>query len=247
MIPPVDIAHIRDQLEHLEEDLVAAHEDQGAGEDTDPRPLLVAMRALLEDLAARGPGGEDQRTATRYGSGRDLTAVGDRGLDLIASLAALAGRLRRPHLAREIESLALPLACWIARCGGEINRLSPVVNSAAGLANSLKQPADLARLYGLLRELGLAASPLLSQETGSMDQTRPWRVYLLNRAIVATRSHQPALMEEAFELIADQLPEDAPDFFREGMEQMDALDYPAQVRATMQRYYDQWCRRRTLH
>jgi hypothetical protein len=72
-------------------------------------------------------------------------------------------------------------------------------------------------------------------------------VFLLNKAIVATRSHQPALMDEAFDALADQLPEEAPDFFREGMGQMDALDYPAEVRAVMERWYEQWCSKRVLH
>jgi hypothetical protein len=54
-------------------------------------------------------------------------------------------------------------------------------------------------------------------------------------------------MEEAFEALAEHLPEEAPGFFREGMGQMDALGYPQRVRIIMQRYYDQWCGQRLLH
>jgi hypothetical protein len=54
-------------------------------------------------------------------------------------------------------------------------------------------------------------------------------------------------MEQAFESLIEHLPEDAPSFFREGMEQMNALDYPEQVRAVMARYYQRWCVPERLH
>ena len=94
--------------------------------------------------------------------------------------------------------------------------MGPVVNGAASVANSLKQPGDLGQLYGLLTEVVNAVKPQISQDTASTDPTRPWRILLLNRAIVATRSHQPALMEEAFEALVEHRPDAAPGFFREG-------------------------------
>jgi hypothetical protein len=248
MIPVIDIAYIAEELQRCAEELTSAHDDHGAAAETNPVTLVVAMRDLLDEL--RRPWAEHRRDPLddgTYPPARNLTALGDHGIDLLARLAALAGRLRNPHLARDIEALALPLACWIARFGGEINHLGTVVNGAAALANRLKQPAELAHLYGLLREVAQAVSPLVSQEAVGADPTRPWRVFLLNRAIVATRSHQPALMEEAFDLLTEHFPDDAPDFFREGMEQMGALDYPPYVREIMRRYYDQWCGQRILH
>jgi len=249
MIPSIDIAYIAEELDRFEDELIVAHEDHGASDETNPRPLLGAMRDLLDELGRHRPeyGFDTLAEGEVAGSGRGLSALGDHGIDLLARLASISGKLRSPQLVRAIESLALPLACWTARCGGEIGNLGPVVNGAAAVANSLKDPADLARLYGLLREVGQAVSPAVSQESGSADPGRPWRVYLLNRAIVATRSHQPRLMEEAYDLIAEHLPNDAPDFFREGMEQMDALEYPPHVRKVVERYHDRWCGQRTLH
>jgi hypothetical protein len=77
----------------------------------------------------------------------------------------------------------------------------------------------------------------VAQDVGRTEPQRPWRVLLLNRAIVATRSHRPALMEVAFDDVVEHLPQEAARFFEEGMAQMDALDYPPQVRAVMERYY----------
>ncbi len=80
-------------------------------------------------------------------------------------------------------------------------------------------------------------SPAVSQDTDRSDPRRPWRLLLLNRAIVATRSLKPALMEVAFDAVLEHLPEEAARFFEEGMAQMDALDYPPHVRAVIERYY----------
>ncbi len=249
MLPPVDISYIDEELRRHSEELTEAFEDQGSDADSDPSALLQALNDLLDGLRSRE---EDSQSPLSTGAGTplgvlDIRSLGDHGIDLLARLAALAGRLRMPHQARAIEELAFPLACWFAQREGELGYLGPVVNGAASVANRLSQPAELGQLYVLLTEVVNAVKPQVWQDTASTDPTRPWRVLLLNRAIVATRSHQPLLMEEAFESLIEHLPEEAPGFFREGMEQMDALNYPARVRALVQRYYDQWCGQRVLH
>ena len=54
-------------------------------------------------------------------------------------------------------------------------------------------------------------------------------------------------MEAAFRVLIANLPDDASEFFREGMLQMDALDYPEVVRNVMEKYYRQWSMTKTLH
>jgi len=249
MLPPVDIAYIADELQRHAEKLGEAFEDSDTNLDSDPRALNRALQDLLDSLRRL----DDEEPSAEYPNGnprvgvKDIHTLGDYGIDMLGRLAALAGRLHLPQRVRGIEELALPLACWIARRGGELGYLGPVVNGAASVANSLKQPGDLGQLYGLLTEVVNAVKPQISQDTASTDPTRPWRILLLNRAIVATRSHQPALMEEAFESLVEHLPDAAPGFFREGMEQMEALNYPTRVRVVVKHYYDQWCGQRVLH
>jgi hypothetical protein len=251
MLPPVDIAYIAEELIRHSEELVEAFEDQGGDTDSDPRLLLQALNDLLDGLRLHEDEDEAPPPLSAVAGAAtaitDIRTLGDHGIDLLSRLAVLAGRLRLPQRSRSIEELALPLACWIARRGGELGFLGPVVNGAASVANSLSGPTELGQLYGQLTEIVNAVSPRISQDTASTDPTRPWRVLLLNRAIVATRSHEPILMEEAFESLVEHLPDEAPGFFREGMEQMDALGYPPRVRALMRRYYDQWCGQRVLH
>ena len=88
---------------------------------------------------------------------------------------------------------------------------------------------------------------MIARDLETVNPGRPWRLLNLNRAIVATRTHQPEVMEEAFSALAAQLPDDAPGFFTQGMEQMELLNYPPQVREVMDRYYKKWNVNRSLH
>ncbi|MEW8206798.1 MAG: hypothetical protein AB2746_11800, partial [Candidatus Thiodiazotropha taylori] len=73
------------------------------------------------------------------------------------------------------------------------------------------------------------------------------RSLLINQASIATRSHRPGLIERAYEIPDEYIPEEAPAFFKEGMSQMDALNYPQQVREVVEKYYNLWSSPRTLH
>ena len=247
MIPPVDIRYIAEALDRIGEALKEAAEDHPkvSEKEGEPQALLDVLRELLDALC-QPPDGTLGSPPQASEPSQNKTILGDRGLQLLSRLAALALRLQRPQLMREIEMLSVPLACWVARCQGEILQLNLIVDGAAALANRLKNPQELAQLYGLLREINFALSPQIAQDR-RQDPQWPWRIFLVNKAIVATRSHQPAFMEEAFTHLVEQLPEEASDFFQEGMEQMGALDYPQPVRDMMERWFAQWCERRTLH
>jgi hypothetical protein len=69
----------------------------------------------------------------------------------------------------------------------------------------------------------------------------------MNRAIIATRSHQADLIEKAYNDLVQALPEEAPRFFEEGMQQMELLNYPQVVRQVVEKYYTLWGQPRTLH
>jgi len=92
-----------------------------------------------------------------------------------------------------------------------------------------------------------AASPVISQDLEKANPGRPWRALLLNQGIVATRSHDAGLMEQAFAVLTYYLPKDVGQFFTEGMQQMDALNYPEHVRAVMAKYHRQRNIDRSLH
>ncbi|MBK5964644.1 hypothetical protein CCR95_11270 [Thiocystis minor] len=248
MLPPIDMSYIADQLVEPGDEIQRAFDESKTPIEPNPRVLLIGLERLLDILrAAEKESLADSAEALRSATGSEPSALLDHGIDLLLQLAELGKRLDLPLQARTLEQLTLPLCCWILRRGGELPHPEPVINAAAQLANSLREPDQLVELFGLMNEIidGIGLERAMESET--TNPARPWRVLLLNRGIVATRSHQPSLMENAFDAIVEHLPEDAPDFFREGIGQMEALNYPAQVREVMQRYFDRWSTRQRLH
>lgn len=236
-LPPVDLGYLMDRSAALCARIAEGWDDQGRDASGPAGPEAVAagldhLFAVMQRLDGPSTGGNGGRL-----NAAELHELGTSGLDLLTELATCARRLGMEDEAAAAEALTVPFSVLVAREGAELSALEPVVDALAVLANSLSDPADLAQLFGLMGEIVGAVSPALAQDLERTAPQRPWRVLLLNRAIVATRSHRPALMAAAFDAVVEHLPEDAARFFEEGMAQMDALDYPPQVRAVMERYY----------
>ncbi|CRI63074.1 conserved hypothetical protein [Thiocapsa sp. KS1] len=248
MLPKIDLSDIADELTRLGDEIQRAYDDSAQTVEPAPQVLLSGLAQLLDTVRAsdaESPGASTQ--ALRAATGAEPDALLDHGLGLLHQLSDVARRLNQESQAQAVEVLAVPFACWMLRRGGELQHPEEVVNALATLANRLRQPDELAELYGLMEEIAEGIGADRIQGMDPTDPTDPWLVLLINRGIVATRSHQPALMEAAFKTIGEQLPDHAPYFFREGMGQMEALDYPPHVREVMQRYFDQWCSGQRLH
>jgi hypothetical protein len=174
----------------------------------------------------------------------DVTQLGDYGMTLLTDLSAWAGQLNLPVPRQDLEIVTLAAADWIMRHEGQIRTLDPVVNALANFANRLHDPASLEPLTLIMGRVVQASAKFIKQDLEKTNPGRPWRVLHLNRGIVATRTHNPVIMEQVFEDLVRYLPEDAPAFFAEGMQQMEALNYPQPVRQVMGRYFDRWTRPR---
>ncbi len=247
MLPLADPVYIRDEVARLVERLEDAREDArwaaSGHEPSEQRRLTDALANVLDALQQRERG-------TQMASGEPEPTLGDLGdhaIDLLARLAEIAGRMQLSDEADALYQLTLPLACCVARGGGELTHIGPVVNAAAALANALRDPAEVALLFRMTDDVFHAVSPRISDAQAGSEAERTWRVLIINRAVIATRTQQPTLMQSAFDTLVELAPSDAAGFFREGMEQMDALDYPLQVRTVMQRYYNAHGGDRRLH
>ncbi len=231
-LPPADLSYLRERFKELASTVRDFCETGIQDENPESTQLLCDAMAQLMDILDR----METDPADVKNRPTELSTLGEYGLHLIEELSQLAGAADQADLRREIEHLSLPFALWIARHGGEIRNLPPVVNALAHFANQNTQPHVMASLYTCCCEVIEAISPAY-ENSDSTDPNDPWRLLLLNRAIVATRSHNPELIEPAYDAIVETLPADAEQFFAEGMEQMTIIDYPHHVREIVRRYY----------
>jgi len=216
-------------------------------EKDNPTVLANAMSQLVSVLSAIETPDAGEAASQIIGKSQDIHKLTEYGLQLLSDMSQSAAHLELPTDARELENLCLPLAVWSSRHGGEITLLAPVVNALAFHANHHNEPDAMQDLFILAGEIFEAVSPSISEDTDKADVMRPWRLLILNRAIVATRSLNPDLMEQAFKSIVEFLPEDVDRFFQEGMEQMDIIGYPQAVRDVMSHYYLTHAKSRVLH
>lgn len=177
-------------------------------------------------------------------SGGDISDIGEYGAGLLQLLMRCAGQLDLPDARHAIGRTLVPLSLWVARNGGTLSVLDPLVDALAELANQCSDVLALSRLAEVFGELVDAVAPTLCADLDQGNPGRPWRVLHLNYGIVATRSHEPQLMAAAFDRLIHYFPDDAAGFFAEGMRQMDALDYPGHVRAVMEQYYKRFSEQR---
>lgn len=172
--------------------------------------------------------------------------LADHGLRLLAELHSWSTNLQCADAARRYEQLTIPLALWAARRQLTITELELLINALSALANNSHEPEQLVAMSDAVAEIIEAIAPSLRQDLDRSNPGRPWRILNINHSIIATRSHDPQRMEAIFEQLLFRLPDDAPSFFAEGMQQMSSIDYPDHVRAVMEKYY-QKTHRHTLH
>jgi hypothetical protein len=248
-LPTGNLQAIRGQLETCLESLPPRPEPPSADDESGPVMLREAFGQLL-DVMQRVEADREAQGGSDAAPGRtaeDITELGEYALQLHASLAGHVSQSGGDDIRTPLAMLAVELALWIADHGGRLDNLEPVVDGLAMIANSSMDPAELESLGRVMGRITDAVAPLIREDLEKINPGRPWRVLLLNRSIVATRSHNTRVMEEAFTVLTRHLPEDAARFFTEGMEQMDALNYPPHVRKVMEKYHRQWTLNRSLH
>lgn len=210
-----------------------------------PEQLLAGMEQAI-DVMERADADAAAKPGEAVLSSAEITEIGDFALGL---LEAIVERVESAsgHQNRDLMRLAIPISLWVARHGGLINKLSLVVNSLAAWANELQDTVQIGELAKVIRDIIDAASGQVRRDLEQDNPMRPWRILNLNYGIVATRSHDPELMEEAFSVLVENLPQDARAFFREGMQQMKIVNYPPEVREVVERYDRIWGSGNTLH
>jgi hypothetical protein len=229
--------------DHINE--ITAQTAADATAEETPEQLLAGMEKAI-DVMERADADASARQGEAVLSDDEISEIGDFALGLLESIVERV-ESASGHQSRDLTRLAIPISLWIARQGGHISKLELVVNSLAAWANELHDTRQIAELARVTREIIDAASDELRKDIEQSNPMRPWRIINLNYGIVATRSHDPALMDEAFAVLVENLPHDARAFFREGMQQMEIVGYPEEVREVIEKYDRMWGSGDTLH
>ena len=239
---PPSLAEATLRFEHAARDIIDTYDARRPAESSQITPTQLAE--AIEQFLAVITRIDEEEGQTGPISNDDVTQLGDYGISLLTDLSAWAAQLNLPVPRQDLEIVTLGAADWIMRHEGQIRTLEPAVNALANFANRMHEPSSLEPLTLFMGRVVQASAKFIKQDLEKNNPGRPWRVLHLNRGIVATRTHNPALMEQVFEDLVRYLPEDAPAFFAEGMQQMEALNYPQPVRQVMGRFFDIWTRPR---
>ena len=241
----------------LFESAVKVYISEGGLETNDEHSLIGLVTAMNQaidvieradsDLNAHMNAPEaDAGTHEKALSSEDIGQIGDYALTLLEAIVAEI-QDRTGQQDRDLIRLATPVVLWIAQHGGRVENLELAVNSLASYANELRNTTELAELSRVMRTVIDAAADNIQKDIEQTNPMRPWRVLNMNYGIVATRSHDPELIEQAYDALIKNLPQDARQFFREGMQQMDIVGYPQEVREVVERYDKMWGSDSTIH
>lgn len=166
----------------------------------------------------------------------EVTETSDSALNILDEIAvACASRGLQKEMVL-VHRLSLLIVVWLKQYDGVLIKLDIVVNAIASYANTLQDVERLQALCIMIGNVIDATDPFIKQDINTANPMRPWRVLNLNWGIVATRTHNTSLMEQVFDRLIMNIPEDVQQFFNEGMQQMDRVNYPASVRSVMEKY-----------
>ncbi|NOQ69823.1 MAG: hypothetical protein GQ573_06935 [Gammaproteobacteria bacterium] len=232
------------------EDRSMNHEEQDKESMNSPRNLLATMDQAVDVMQLAGTDSAVQQGMSAETIGmlkeKDISKIGQYALDLLESLVVFVQN-KTGEQSRDLLRLSLPVSLWVARLGGKLSQIDMMVNSLAAYANEITEPYKLAELSAVIKELVDACDDEIRQDLDQTNVMRPWRILNLNYGIVATRSHNPEIIEQAYETLVKNLPQDAREFFKEGAQQMDIVGYPDEVREVVERYNKMWGSESLLH
>ena len=172
----------------------------------------------------------------------DITQVGEYGFNLLTELLQWTQLYHRRDFTKTVHQLILSLSLWITKHQGELRTLEPIVDAFAKTANKTNDSNQLKQLVNMMDNIIQGCSDVIKSDAEQINPLRPWRVIHLNRAITATRSHDTEIMHQVFQQLVNAFPQDAANFFSEGMHQMDKFDHPKDVRQVLQEYFNKYSR-----
>lgn len=217
--------------------LNSAFEETGPYPDQEatPQRLADAVRQCLE-ICQQLDASEEEIPL------EEIDELGTHALECLSDLGFWAYQLKLDDSRAAIEDLAFDMAQWIVTHGGQIAILEPVVNALARQANTTQDPAALSALFDRACGIIAYAAPGVTDAKEATD-LQPWLTLHFNCAIIATRTQQPELMQAAYDLLENHLPQHCAAFYQEGVRESKKKAYGDHVRQIMQDRLAKWTTR----
>ena len=175
----------------------------------------------------------------------NISELGDYGLQLFAGLEQWLDAAKIENKST-IQISILSLAVWIHDHSGILQQLEDIVNALSQTANQTNEPEALIKLHKIAEKITNSAHEMIKADLDKSEPGRPWRILNLNHGIIATRTHNIDIMNSVFEQLLQRFPDDAANFFADGMKQIDIIGYPDHVKHVMEQFY-QLTNKPTLH
>lgn len=169
-------------------------------------------------------------------SQNEVSEIADFALNLLDEISQHYASRGMQAQMLELHRLSLPVVNWLVTHNGQIKKLDIVVNAIASYANTLQDAKQLKILSELIARVVRVTDPDIKKDLEATNPMRPWRILNLNWGIVATRTHDTKIMQQVFDQLIKNIPADTQQFFNEGMQQMEAIPYPDEVKAMMKKY-----------
>ena len=219
-----------------------------ADSNEESEKLLTVMGAFRQNIQIMQRLDSDVKNNNEHEiSLNDVTEIADFALSLLDEIAnACASRGLQNEMVK-VHRLSLPIVIWLKQYHGVLKKLDIVVNAIASYANTLQDAESLGALCVLIGNVAEVTDIQIKQDIEVNNAMRPWRVLNLNWGIVATRTHNTDVMEQVFDQLINNIPDDVQQFFNEGMQQMDIVGYPKPVRTVMEKYVNRVAGNNIIH
>lgn len=232
---------LHERFDTLAERILQVHELRAPAQ-TGPTSPPELVKAVEEFLSAF------EKLDEEYGDTGailldDTTELADYCIRCLAELRNWLDRLELQSLVPELDKIIIGTALWAMRHECEVSTPEPVVNALAHGANAARTKQDLAAVFGLMQGLIQAVPDALKADLEKSNPQRPWRILLINLAIVAVRTQDAPMMLHAFDALERYLPEECSGFFDEAVQQAEHPAFGDEVRGLLQAEQAKWTTR----
>lgn len=208
----------------------------GAAGNASPPHLVHAVREFFATCV---------RLDSEYGEAGplpvdDSAGFADAALRCLADLRYWLPRLDIVDHEAALDKVLIGVAVWALSHEIELTLGDPLVNALAHAANDAASKQDLAAIYGIMQGIIGAAPAAVKSDLEKSNPYRPWRILLLNFAIVAIRTQDIPMMLYAFAMLERYLPEECSSFFAEAVTQSQHSAFSDDARGLLDAELAKW-------